>query len=460
MAVLCHEHAAARKLPELDREVSLQRALERKAQARVNSLRRNTGGTTSGRVNGHVAQPGRQPARFGGDNVFFRGIEGSNATSFELRLLDALLSQDEGATDAELGRNSGKSLIGFCLPCDMKDEVHSKPPGYKHVSLLQYQAGNKPPRLPQAGDVCGCVGVCDDNCINRTLYTECFGDASIVSGSSSSSSRQQLTNCSVGAGCGNRLLGQRKTAKCKPAPEEGRGWGLVALQKIYNRDLVVEYVGEVIDEQTKEQRLREWSKEHPNDTNFYIMALQTNWYIDARLVANTARFVNHSCDPNCILLPINVNGWSRCGIFALRDIEPGEFLSYDYHFDTQQTDKFLCCCGALNCRGTMNRQKLSLSRDSQVGDDWEVAKAEYQRDVKFLESRQMNDVTSLVGPLVPAASEGSKDEFVGNGPQKKHTTAARHNRIFLPRNAVIGYDLLMRRLGEDDCDGINPEDPR
>lgn len=66
-------------------------------------------------------------------------------------------------------------------------------------------------------------------------------------------------------------------------------------------DLVLEYVGEVIDKQTKDDRLSEWSKEHPNDPNFYIMELQPGWFIDARLLGNMSRFINHSCDPNCKL---------------------------------------------------------------------------------------------------------------------------------------------------------------
>jgi SET domain len=434
LAVLCHEHAETNKLPELDKEISFQRAFEQKAEAIVKTERNG---------NHHKLQF----KWLTGDNVFFCGIEGSNYTSYELRVLEALASN--------MGTDNGqrREMLSFCLPCDMKDEVHSKPPGYKHVNSLQYQPGNKPPRLPQAGDICECVTVCDENCINRTLYNECFGDPSIVNGSTSP---RQLTNCNVGSGCGNRQLGQRKTAKCKPAPEPGRGWGLVALQKIKKNDLVVEYVGDVIDEATKERRLNDWSKEHPNDTNFYIMALQSSWYIDARFVANTARFVNHSCDPNCILLPINVNGWSRCGIFALRDIEAGEFLSYDYHFDTQQTDKFICCCGALNCRGTMKHK--SAARNNV--DDWEVAKAEYDRDIKFLESRKMN-TTSLVCSYVPAADLGSKDEFIANGPQKKHSRAARHNRMFLPRNATVGFEGLMRQLGEESitgCDDSNDND--
>lgn len=423
LALLCHEHAISRKLPELDKEASIQRALEQRAETLVKTQRTDD-------------NPIVQSVQMLGDNAFFCGIEGMNPTSQELRLSLALESlSDENIID-ELNR--------FCLPCDIKDEVHSKPPGYKHVNSLQYQPGNRPPLLPPAGDMCECVGVCDEFCINRTLYTECFGDRFKLNGTSS----RLLTNCSVGGNCGNRQLGQRKTAKCQPLPEEGRGWGLVALQTIKKRDLAIEYVGEVIDEATKEHRLMEWSREHPNDTNFYIMALQPNWYIDARFVANTARFINHSCNPNCILLPINVGGCSRCGIFALRDIEPGEFLSYDYHFDTEQTDKFICCCGASNCRGTM--KQMSSSKEL-VGDEWELAKAEFQRDKKFLESRKFN-ITSLVSSCVPAATIGSKDEFVGNGPQKKHFRAAQHNQIFLARNAVLGFNCFAQRLGSVDDD--------
>ncbi|CAB9523077.1 36 and H4 lysine-20 specific [Seminavis robusta] len=87
------------------------------------------------------------------------------------------------------------------------------------------------------------------------------------------------------------------------------------------------------------------------------MCLSSGWYVDARETANMARFINHSCDPNCILWRFNVGGYMRDGIFALRDIQPGEFLSYDYHFDTKQGDKFVCRCGSKNCRGTMKEQQ-------------------------------------------------------------------------------------------------------
>jgi hypothetical protein len=68
----------------------------------------------------------------------------------------------------------------------------------------------------------------------------------------------------------------------RPAREHGKGWGLVTVNGVSKGDLIQEYVGEVIDETTKNDRLLEWARDHPNDPNFYVMRLETGWYIDAR----------------------------------------------------------------------------------------------------------------------------------------------------------------------------------
>jgi hypothetical protein len=276
---------------------------------------------------------------------------------------------------------------------------------------------------------------------------ECFGNDSSLNQSSNGTRK---TNCNVGPACGNRKVGQKKAAKCKPKREQGRGWGLVPINKVAKGDLVQEYLGEVIDEKMKESRLKEWAEEHPNDPNFYIMALQPGWYIDARNVANLARFINHSCEPNCSLTQINVNGRMHCGIFAMRDIEPGEFLSYDYHFDTKHGDRFVCHCGSKICRGTMKGGtglQDSLSCKKNKSEVFEQAKAAYELDKKFLiEFYQDREARmSQTGALVPGADGGgSNEELVANGPQLKHREKARSNRIFLWRNATIGGNFVER----------------
>ena len=77
---------------------------------------------------------------------------------------------------------------------------------------------------------------------------------------------------------------------------------------------------------------------------------------------------------------------------------------------------------------------------------WEKARAEFERDKKFLADfrRERDERRMQVDALVPAADSGSKDELVANGPQEKHRVNAQHNRVFLWRNAVAGADLALR----------------
>jgi len=256
---------------------------------------------------------------------------------------------------------------------------------------------------------------------------------------------------------------RQSVKKCKPEREKGRGWGLVTLENVQKGALVQEYLGDVIDEATKEERLTEWSREHPNDTNFYIMCLSQGWYIDARETSNLARFINHSCDPNCILLRFNVGGYMRDGIFAVRDLQPGEFLSYDYHFDTRTGDKFLCRCGSANCRGTMKERILKKDAAKKTKAQlWEAAKQQLEKDKEFLAEMEARQVwNSKVEAVLPGNSKApshftaagttnpdegynQKADWVSNGVQDKDRINARRYRVFLWRNAVVGSDFSSR----------------
>ena len=68
-----------------------------------------------------------------------------------------------------------------------------------------------------------------------------------------------------------------------------------------------------------------------------------------------ARFINHSCEPNCFTRIVSVDGIKRIFILAKRDIAPGEELFYDYKFEFEaDEDAVECRCGAKSCRGRMN----------------------------------------------------------------------------------------------------------
>ena len=105
--------------------------------------------------------------------------------------------------------------------------------------------------------------------------------------------------------------------------------------------LILEYTGELIDRKTAVER------DHPDapDYSCYILQVDDDVFIDARLVEHPAKYINHSCEPNCIL-SFDEN---RAFILTLRTVRPGEELTYDYDYDASENVK--CCCQARGCRG-------------------------------------------------------------------------------------------------------------
>jgi len=200
-------------------------------------------------------------------------------------------------------------------------KVHAKLPSFTQIQTSRIDPSNRPKRHPPSMECCQCKVSCDAHCLNRIAGMECVGNSN-----NKSDHTNPYRNCNLGPSCGNRQLTSREVAKCKPVRETGKGWGLVSVHGVQSGNLVLEYVGEVIDEKKKQSRLEAWSIEHPNDPNFYIMSLESGWYIDAREMGNLSRFINHSCDPNCQLSRIIVAGHLRIAIVAIRDVAPGEFL--------------------------------------------------------------------------------------------------------------------------------------
>lgn len=77
--------------------------------------------------------------------------------------------------------------------------------------------------------------------------------------------------------------------------------------------------------------------------------------VDATMHGNAARFINHSCEPNCYSRVIHVEGQKHIVIFALRRIFRGEELTYDYKFPIEDAgSKLPCNCGAKRCRRFLN----------------------------------------------------------------------------------------------------------
>ncbi len=130
------------------------------------------------------------------------------------------------------------------------------------------------------------------------------------------------------------------------------GKGMYAVAPLAKGEVVIEYTGEVIP-------WREALRRHPHDPkdpdHTFYFHVDDKHVIDAKFGGNSARWINHACEPNCEADEQD----GRIFIKALRDIAPGEELFYDYGLviDERYTRKlkkqFECRCGSPGCRGTM-----------------------------------------------------------------------------------------------------------
>jgi uncharacterized protein len=125
------------------------------------------------------------------------------------------------------------------------------------------------------------------------------------------------------------------------------GHGVFAARHIPAGTELMEYVGERI---TKADSL-----ERCLAGNVYVFTLDDDWDLDGSVDPNPARFANHSCAPNCESI---MDEDDRIWIIALRDIEPGEEITYNYGYDLEDYPDHPCCCGAPNCIGFIVAEEL------------------------------------------------------------------------------------------------------
>jgi uncharacterized protein len=130
------------------------------------------------------------------------------------------------------------------------------------------------------------------------------------------------------------------------------GRGVYALAPIRKGERILEYLGERISHAEADRR---YQLKADDDGHTFLFIASNRTVIDAGVSGNDARFINHSCNPNCETV---IEG-SRVYIDAIRNIRPGEELGYDYQLTWESTDDpaelalYACRCGAKKCRGTM-----------------------------------------------------------------------------------------------------------
>ena len=143
----------------------------------------------------------------------------------------------------------------------------------------------------------------------------------------------------------------------RSSPRHGRG--VFAIAVIPSGTAIIEYTGEVISEAEGERRYPTAPDGSEEPEHTYLLTLDAERVIDANVGGNEARFINHSCDPNCDAVIEDGRIW----IETIRDVHAGEELAYDYAYVLEERHspaakrRFPCHCGAATCRGTILAKK-------------------------------------------------------------------------------------------------------
>jgi SET domain-containing protein len=146
------------------------------------------------------------------------------------------------------------------------------------------------------------------------------------------------------------------------------GYGVFAARRIRKGTMVIEYLGDRVSHAQADAR---YEDKDPNDNHTFLFTVDAKTVIDAGVNGNEARYINHGCEPNCESTTVN----KRIFIEAIRTIQPGEELSYDYQIQRDRDDApnvdevYACRCGATNCRGSMleaKPRKLARRAPSRV----------------------------------------------------------------------------------------------
>ncbi|KAF4119865.1 [histone H3]-lysine4 N-trimethyltransferase ASH1L [Geosmithia morbida] len=259
----------------------------------------------------------------------------------------------------------------FKLPfnvCNPLPPGQPKPDEWKKMTKNRFIGGSrevwrKSPHFHDYQSKCVCKPEdgCSESCQNRIMLYEC-----------------DETNCNVGRQyCTNRAFADLTARRAKGGKyrvgvevikTSDRGYGVRSNRCFEPHQIIMEYAGEIITEEECERRMNEVYKDNEC---YYLMSFDQNMIIDAT-TGSIARFVNHSCNPNCRMIKWIVSGQPRMALFAGDNpITTGEELTYDYNFDPFSAKNVQSClCGEPNCRGILGpktrEQKIKASLQKAV----------------------------------------------------------------------------------------------
>lgn len=318
------------------------------------------------------------------------------------------LAAQEEKQDPEHEQHDGNHSKGFVR-------------GKKRPAVWQLVASNLYPhrsRNIQDDDeimVCQCPCVagtsevaCGEHCLNRMLNIECVEKF-----------------CPNGSRCTNRQFSQRKYASLEIRRAGKKGFGLYAKEDLKAGQFLVEYVGEVLDEEEYIRRKQFYEASHQR--HYYFMNIGNGEVVDATRKGGVGRFINHSCSPNCETQKWVVQGELSIGLFTLKDIAAGTELTFDYNFERYGDKPVKCLCGTPECRGLIGGERETAD---SVG--VEITATEEEEDLEPIMVTEKEEDDTLGDILDRIVGLGWEDGWTPSL-QKKLEKLARARGIELPK---------------------------
>uniref|UniRef100_A0A8C5DEY3 Histone-lysine N-methyltransferase ASH1L-like n=1 Tax=Gouania willdenowi TaxID=441366 RepID=A0A8C5DEY3_GOUWI len=337
-----------------------------------------------------------------------------------------------------VGKYLRQKQIDFQLPYDIlwlwkHDQLHKRPdvPLYKKIRSNVYV--DVKPLSGYEATTCNCqppetstVKACLDDCLNRMSFAEC-----------------SPSTCPCADQCDNQHIQRHEWVQClERFRAEGKGWGIRTKEPLRAGQFIIEYLGEVVSEHEFRSRMMEQYFSH---SGHYCLNLDSGMVIDSYRMGNEARFINHSCEPNCEMQKWSVNGVYRIGLFALKEITNGTELTYDYNFHSFNTEEQQACkCGSESCRGIIGGKSQRINGlPGKTGAARRLGRLKEKRKSKHqLKKRVSDHDSSKFYPHLMKPMSNRERNFV-----LKH-------RVFLLRNweKMREKQELLKREGERERD--------